>query len=72
MCTSLDFPEKSMCAGVWETIHRLAPEVVGGCRCQDLLAYLGSGWDVRHNGCICGGLLCSQILVAERGYGVNM
>ncbi|KAK9807713.1 hypothetical protein WJX72_006899 [[Myrmecia] bisecta] len=52
--------------GVWELIHRLRPTAVGGCRPQDMSQYLGPGWKVVHRQVVTGGLLCSEVLVAEK------
>ncbi len=56
--------DEELNAGIWEGLHWAFPEVVGGCRCQLLLPYLGPGWAVETDATVTGGLLSSQVLVA--------
>lgn len=57
---------RTLHAVAWEAVHRAAPQVVGGCRCQDLLPYLGPGWTIKHHEKVAGSLLASQVLVAYK------
>ncbi|KAK9822736.1 hypothetical protein WJX74_001520 [Apatococcus lobatus] len=52
--------------GIWEGIHWAFPEIVGGCRCQLLLPYLGPGWALDTDVTVAGGFLSSQVLVARK------
>lgn len=51
-------------SAIWEAVHALAPTVVGGCRSQRLLDYLGPGWEVAHREVVPGGFVASEVLMA--------
>ncbi|KAI8473052.1 MAG: S-adenosyl-L-methionine-dependent methyltransferase [Monoraphidium minutum] len=53
-------------SAVWAAVHAVAPTVVGGCRAQRLLEYLGPGWEVRHHELVAGGFVASEVLVATK------
>ncbi|HXC52509.1 MAG TPA: class I SAM-dependent methyltransferase [Candidatus Limnocylindrales bacterium] len=54
-------------AGVWSTIHRMAPEVVGGCRPIDLLPFLAADrWSVAWHRSLAPFLVPSDAVVATR------
>ncbi|KAK9867054.1 hypothetical protein WJX84_009407 [Apatococcus fuscideae] len=59
-------PLSWIATGIWESIHWAFPEVVGGCRSQLLVPYLGPGWDLSTNVTVPGGVLSSQVLVARK------
>ena len=52
--------------GVWDFIHAVRPQTVGGCRPQDLVPYLGSDWTVVDLKIVPGGLMRSQVIVAHK------
>ena len=54
-------------AGVWELVHKLLPELVGGCRTQTMQSYLGTGWQQVRTQVVHGGWMCSEVIVARRG-----
>ncbi len=65
-------------AGVDSSLDRCCPliiphlsidgfhQVVGGCRAQRLLDYLGPGWDVLHHEAVPGGWIASEVIVAAK------
>lgn len=54
-------------AGGWATIHRLAPQLVGGCRPVDLRPFLTADrWSVVHHRSLASFLVPSDAIVAER------
>lgn len=52
--------------GVWGIIHAVRPQIVGGCRPQDILPYLGVNWSVTTVQTVPGALLRSQLVVAQK------
>lgn len=50
---------------LWTTVHRVRPQLVGGCRPIRLLDYLGDGWHVLHREVVCAFGLCGEVVVAE-------
>jgi len=64
---SLTFGQGALARGIcrlWTTIHRLRPQLVGGCRPLALRGYLGSPWTVLHAETVCTLGLCTEVLVA--------
>ena len=59
-------PVWMLCAGVWNAIYAVRPQVVGGCRPQNLVPYLESEWNITTVQCIPGSLLRSQVIVANK------
>ncbi len=54
-------------ASVWTTIHRVAPEVVGGCRPVDLPPFLSPDrWSIAHHRSLAPFLVPSDAVVATR------
>lgn len=52
--------------GIWGVIYAVRPQIVGGCRPQDILPYLTPNWSVTTAQTIPGALLRSQLVVAQK------
>lgn len=63
-----DTPLSKLASGIWDIIFAVRPEVVGGCRPQDILPYLTPNWSVTTAQTIPGGLLRSQLVVAQKSH----
>ena len=51
-------------AGVWSLLHAAWPQIVGGCRQQDLVPYLDTKWNILSVQTVPGGVLRSQVIIA--------
>lgn len=54
------------CAGVWDCIFAVGPQLVGGCRPQNLLPYLGPEWHQTSDQVVPGGVVRSQVIVTHK------
>jgi len=59
-------PAMRLGSAVWGAVHAIAPQIVGGCRAQNLLEYLGPGWGLQHREVVPGGWVASEVLVAVK------
>lgn len=55
-----------LATGVWGAVYAVRPQIVGGCRPQNLVPYLDSEWNLTTVQCIPGRLLRSQVIVANK------
>jgi SAM-dependent methyltransferase len=54
-------------ARAWSAVHRLKPQLVGGCRPIQLLPYLAeTRWTIRHHHAVAPFAIPSEVVVAER------
>jgi hypothetical protein len=60
-----DWKSKAVAAG-WAALHFAVPALVGGCRAQELVPYLGPGWSVREKRIVTGAKICSEVLIAVK------
>ena len=59
-------PSKALC-GIWRTLHRMSPSLVGGCRPVYLLDYLDhSRWSLEHHSTVVTWGVPSEVLVVKR------
>lgn len=59
-------------AGVWDCIFAVRPQLVGGCRPQNLLMYLGPEWHNVHAQIVPGGVIRSQVIVAYKAHDTRL
>ncbi len=65
---SLTFGEAALARVIcrlWRTVHRLRPQLVGGCRPLALREYLGSPWTALHAETVCTLGLCTEVVLAS-------
>ena len=57
----------ALTSSAWELVHRVWPELVGGCRCQRLRDYLSSeAWTEVDRRVVTGGLLTSEVILLQK------
>jgi len=50
---------------LWSALHRLRPQLVGGCRPLALAPFLGAQWHVLHRERVAAYGICTEVIVAE-------
>ncbi len=59
-------PVERVISALWKGVHRVAPQLLGGCRpihlCESLVE---SEWRIVHHDVVCAFGLCSEVLVAQ-------
>lgn len=51
---------------LWQGLHALRPQLVGGCRPLRLEAFVPAEWTVLHREVVCAFGLCTEVMVARR------
>lgn len=59
-----DSAVSKVASGVWSLLHAAWPQIVGGCRQQDLVPYLDTKWNILSVQTVPGGVLRSQVIIA--------
>ncbi len=65
--TSGRTPLARLVSGLWRTVHRLEPRLVGGCRPLELTEFLAADrWHIEHHNVVSPWGISSEIVVARR------
>jgi ubiquinone/menaquinone biosynthesis C-methylase UbiE len=65
---SLTFGQTAISRGVgvlWDSVHRIRPGLVGGCRPLRLEEYVSRDWEIRQLRTVCQLGICSEVVVAR-------
>jgi ubiquinone/menaquinone biosynthesis C-methylase UbiE len=57
--------------GAWRLVHRIRPQLTGGCRPVCLMDLVARPWEIAYRGIVCRFGLCSEVLIAEKGAAVR-
>lgn len=59
-------PASQTVCRIWQWLHALRPQLVGGCRPLQLMPFLEPKWAVTCREVVCAFAVCAEVMVAER------